>query len=93
MMPWLRQRGHGRGMFRVPLRGKVPADRDLAFTMAGSALHFIVEPSIMPLFIEYMEEYQVSQGGDRLPPELYRAAVSMAHDVVAPGCPTPIEAI
>jgi hypothetical protein len=69
-----------------------PAEnRDMAHTMAGCALHFITEPAVWPAFCTYLEASGNIHGMPQIPSSLIRAAVSVAHDVIAPDCGTPIE--
>lgn len=70
------------------------ADRSAAgaSVMAGTALHFVTQPQIWPLFLAWLREFP-ENGLETVPAPLIRAAVARAHDVLAPDCDEPIEAL
>jgi hypothetical protein len=65
-----------------------PAEQEAVAAVAGSALHFVTEPHIFPLFVSFMTRHN---DGAIIPPGLIREAVARCHDHIAPDCPEPIE--
>jgi hypothetical protein len=58
---------------------------------AGTALHFAMLPGNETAFLAYLNENRPA--GEQITPELLRRLMCLVHDIVAPDCDEPIEAM